>query len=391
MMLMSSVSKPCTTAIVSGKYTPDGRPLLWKHRDTDCLQNFIKYFNDGKYDYVALVNADKTKDEMVWVGYNSKGFAIMNNASYNLKDLNDTTQISDLEGVLMKKALMYCATISDFENMLDTLPKPLGVEANFGCIDAQGGAAYYETNNFKYFKIDANDPSIAPFGYIVKTNYSNYGKPDDGYGYIRYLAASELFYNAASTNSITPEFIIQEVSRSTTHALTKTNLKHEINNELTRFVSFEDYIPRYSTSASIVIQGVKDDEDAEMSTMWACVGWPFTAVTMPIWLKSKNVLPQMLMENTDGQSKSCNHSLILKEKAMPIKRGSGYKYMNVNVLFGEDGKGIVGKIESIDRFIFNETRKKLNEWMQKTPAKTELKNYYLWVDNFIKENYLSIN
>ena len=28
----------CTSAVISGKVTPDGRPLLWKNRDTDFPQ-----------------------------------------------------------------------------------------------------------------------------------------------------------------------------------------------------------------------------------------------------------------------------------------------------------------------------------------------------------------
>ena len=28
---------PCTSAVVSGRVTPDGRPLLWKHRDASDL------------------------------------------------------------------------------------------------------------------------------------------------------------------------------------------------------------------------------------------------------------------------------------------------------------------------------------------------------------------
>ena len=30
---------PCTSAVVSGRVTPDGRPLLWKHRDASDLNN----------------------------------------------------------------------------------------------------------------------------------------------------------------------------------------------------------------------------------------------------------------------------------------------------------------------------------------------------------------
>ena len=34
----------CTTAIVSGKYTTDGRPLLFKQRDTPQLENKLWLF-----------------------------------------------------------------------------------------------------------------------------------------------------------------------------------------------------------------------------------------------------------------------------------------------------------------------------------------------------------
>ena len=53
----------------------------------------------------------------------------------------------------MKKALQTCATIDEFEQMLKELPQPIRLEANFGVIDAQGGAAYFELSNFKYVKI----------------------------------------------------------------------------------------------------------------------------------------------------------------------------------------------------------------------------------------------
>ena len=50
-------AKACTTAVISGKYTKDGRPLLWKHRDTWALNNSIRQFDDGKYPYMGLVNS----------------------------------------------------------------------------------------------------------------------------------------------------------------------------------------------------------------------------------------------------------------------------------------------------------------------------------------------
>lgn len=82
---------PCTSAVVSGRATPDGRPLLWKHRDASDLNNRIVRFEaaDGQLAFVGVVNGTDTLAREVWTGYNSAGFAVMNTASYNLK--NDTS------------------------------------------------------------------------------------------------------------------------------------------------------------------------------------------------------------------------------------------------------------------------------------------------------------
>ena len=149
----------CTVAVISGKYTKDGRPLLWKNRDTNYINNQIMFFNDGKYEYMGLVNSGDVHGKSVWIGQNSTGFAIMNSASYNL-NIGDSTKLSGLEGRIIKEALATCKTIQDFEKYLDNLPKPTRLEANFGVIDAQGGAAMYELNNKGYVKFDANDQKV---------------------------------------------------------------------------------------------------------------------------------------------------------------------------------------------------------------------------------------
>ena len=163
------VDKACTSIIITGKATPDGRPLMWKHRDTGAPYNHIGYFDEGGYRFLGLVNSDDPEGA-VWTGSNETGFSIMNTASYNLKD--DDIKEMDQEGNLMRKALRVCKTVQDFEHFLDTLPRPMHVEANFGVIDAYGGAAYYETNNERYYKKDANDPNLAPEGYLIYTNFS---------------------------------------------------------------------------------------------------------------------------------------------------------------------------------------------------------------------------
>jgi hypothetical protein len=41
---LASSAYPCTTAVVSGRVTSDGRPLLWKNRDFWQTNNEVVYF-----------------------------------------------------------------------------------------------------------------------------------------------------------------------------------------------------------------------------------------------------------------------------------------------------------------------------------------------------------
>ena len=284
----------CTTAVISGKATPDGRPLLWKHRDTWAIQNKIMQFNDGKYTCIGLVNSGDKKNSSIWIGYNEKGFAIMNSATYNLN--SDTLEQSGLEGLLMKRALQNCATVDDFQALLDSLERPILLEANFGVIDAQNNAAYFELGNFSYTKFDANDPKVAPDGYIIRTNHSFSGTPDVGGGYIRYITASEVFERALERNDLSYQTIIREASRNLTHGLTGTdlNLHADRPENNPKYVYFKDYIPRSGTSSSCIVQGTRPGENPELTTMWSTLGFPLTSVITPAWISHETALPEVV-------------------------------------------------------------------------------------------------
>lgn len=223
------VDKACTSIIITGKATPDGRPLMWKHRDTGAPYNHISYFDEGGYRFLGLVNSDDP-DGAVWTGSNETGFSIMNTASYNLKD--DDVKEMDQEGILMRKALKVCSTVQDFEHFLDTLPRPMRVEANFGVIDAQGGAAYFETNNQYYRKKDANDPNLAPEGYLIYTNFSFEGRADEGKGYVRYENAKKIFKEMRK-EGFTPQRIFQQASRSYYNSLLDIDLMNQEQSPIT--------------------------------------------------------------------------------------------------------------------------------------------------------------
>ncbi len=382
-------TEACTTAIVSGKYTKDGRPLIFKHRDTGKLQNKIMFFDDGKYDYIGVVNSIDEEGKEVWMGTNSAGFCIMNSASYNLKPDTDTTKIMDREGFIMKKALQECETIEDFEKLLNEHPKPIGVEANFGVIDAFGGAAFYETDNCGFTKIDVNDPKNAPFGYVIRTNYSFTGTRDDGYGYIRYLTAEELLYTAEGTKNIDHRFFLQDVSRSLKHPLLNKDWHKEFPKDSNApfYIVTQDYIPRYSSASTFLCEGVKNGEPAELTTMWTILGYQFCSVAIPTWVSSGPDLPKIVVANKKKVSPICDAALILKKKAYPITRGNGNSYLNLTSLVNKDGTGIYQKVKKIENKVLTKTKTNLDNWRENGFSKNMVLDFYNWIDKYISTQY----
>jgi len=377
----------CTTAIVSGKFTPDGRPLLFKHRDTSFEQNRLMYFDDGKYTYIGLVNSADLEGREIWAGFNSAGFAIINSESYNL-NVGDTTRLRDMEGILMKKALQQCSNVDEFSEFLDRYEKPAGVRANFGVIDAQGGAAYFETGNYGYKKIDVNDQAIAPFGYLIRTNFSATGVPDAGYGYIRYETARILFANAAAADRLTPRFMLQEVSRSLYHSLTGVDLYQDIpEDERAHFVFFEDFIPRNSSVATTVIQGVLPGEPAGLTTMWTIPGFQLATIALPVWITADGRLPRVVTAGRENVAPLCDLGLSLKAKCFPVKRGSGKRYLNLSALINRKGTGIIQKILPLEQKILYEGENVLESWRKSKFSDSEAIQFYDWLDDTILNGY----
>jgi len=285
LMVISSDIFACTSAIISGRVTPDGRPLLWKHRDTGAAQNLVRYFQGDKYAFSAIAQTDNPNPKSVWMGVNEAGFAIMNTMSYNIEP-TEKEENADNNGYIMKLALGNCADAAEFETLLNSLDKPWLIAANLGVIDAKGNAYYYEVNNDAFVRFDVNDPATAPLGYIVRSNFSFAGDTERGVGYVRYMHADEVVKAGVMHNAITPEFIFNELSRSFENPLIGVNLKSGDFNrpKTTGWFVEQDFIARYTTVSSVVIQGVKEGEPVELTTMWTVVSYPPTTVAMPVWV-----------------------------------------------------------------------------------------------------------
>lgn len=350
----------CTSAIIGADASPYGRPMLWKHRDTSAVDNKVEYVagRSGDYSYVALFNAADRELREAWVGMNDVGFAVMNTASYNIKDDKVPEKEMDREGFLMTIALRSCRTVDDFAHLLDTLPRPMGVEANFGVIDAEGNGAFFETNNHSYRRYDLAD---APDGVLIRTNYSHSGRPEEGYGFVRECNAERLILPVARQHEVTPEFLTEEVSRTFLNTL----IDHDYSDGAQRWVIDQDFIPRYKSTATVVIEGCHPVADAravvpgslkEEYIMWTGLGYPPVAEILPVWCDAEGVAPQLRGTGSDGHAPMSDLAKQRRSEVFPRQYDNGDKYIDMERLTNAGGTGYLQTLPPLNRDTYERIR-----------------------------------
>lgn len=318
-----SEADACTSAIVGASRSATGRPLMWKNRDTGTEHNFVARVeprDSSQLAYVALFNGGDSLLLDAWIGVNEAGFAIMNTASYNLAP--DTAVYKDREGAVMTEALRSCRRVDDFAALLSAMPRPMGVQANFGVIDAEGNGGYFETDDYAYtfYPLDEADDLL------VRTNYSYSGDSLSGFGYIRHENALRLLEPYLAGDSVTASTFTDGLSRSFYHSLIGKDMS--LGDE--RWVVDQDFIPRYSTSASVVIEGVAPGESPALSMMWTAIGYPPCSYVLPVFVD--DVPSGLQPAGPLWRSELCDSVVALKHNVFPITRGSGPRYIDMSVL-----------------------------------------------------------
>lgn len=378
---------PCTSAVISGKATPDGRPLLWKHRDTGDLENKLVFIEGSKFDLVGVANTNDTLSQQIWMGANEVGFAIMNTASYNLNEGQVCDVPDDQEGLFMRAALEVCANISEFEAFMDSSVGEWGVSANFGVIDANGGAAYYEKGYYDYQKYDVTDPGIAPEGYLIRTNFSFSGTEEKGYGFIRHDVTADLF---SEQKNISVDFMLGAATRNFKHGLLGNDLRYgqkpvDLNDE--QYVLFQDYVVRRYSASTLLIQGVLPEEDPELTTLWTVLGWQPTTMVTPVWVRSAELLPGLVVSENGESTPMNTAALALKQKCFPIERGNGQDYLLHSQLTNQAGTGILDIILPAEPAIIEKTIDLQEKWRKKGAKDRDLKKFNKWLEKYIRETY----
>lgn len=298
-LIGAEISYPCTSAMVSGRVSLYGSPMLWKHRDTSQCDNYVDSVNgtNPEFDYIALFNASDSLKKEAWAGVNRAGFAIINTVAGNLPE--NSKKWKDREGYVMSLALSQCRTVDDFERLLDSLPKPLGVRTNFGVMDKNGDGAYFETDDFGYVKYDVNDSES---GILVRSNYSLSSKRKGGYGYDRYCNAEKILERNL-TEGISPELFTEFLSREYYSAVTDSVYMTCVPKTITD----KGFIPRKSSASSVVIELT-----GAGPIMWTMLGYPPAAVTVPVTIDS--IPPNVRRNHISGKSSDCEKSNKLKSE-----------------------------------------------------------------------------
>lgn len=273
------------------------------------------------------------------MGMNESGFAVMNTASYNIKDDKVTAKKMDKEGFVMTKALQTCRTVDDFAILLDTLPRPMGVEANFGVMDAYGNGAYFETNNHSFIRFDLKDSQD---GMLVRTNYSHSGRPKEGYGYVREANAECLLAPYARKRDVTPELLTEKISRTFYH----DGKKKDFTMSGDKTLLDDDFIPRYKSTATIAIEGCKplapgEEVDPDLVKrqyiMWTGIGYPPVSRIRAVRCSSDGVDAGLKGSLPDGHC-ILGDEAVKKRKAVFTSKGKKL-YIDVSKLYNESGTG----------------------------------------------------
>lgn len=387
LLLCCCAGLACTSAVISGKATADGRPILWKHRDSDFDHNKLWYFQGPQYAFLGVVNSDTLQDE-VWMGSNSAGFSIINTAAYNM-NAGVPCARQDEEGIFMRQALGACACLADFEQLLRDTEGKRGVDANFGVIDAMGGAAYYEVGCARWVKFDVNDPTIAPDGYLLRTNFAFEGSPDKRKGTVRFATISQLVETEYKTKKLSVNFILQEADQSLKNAILDHDLASELPDDSSaqKIILFRDYIVRSSSTSSLIVHGVLPGEDPALTTLWTVLGFPLTTPGIPIWVAAGPDLPELAL-SSDGRVSPINEKgLLLKKRCFPLPVDNAYDYLNLGAVFNKAGTGIAQRLAEPNAEIRQRTTDLVSGWRRSTFKKTEAVRQYRWVDSLLSSYY----
>ena len=305
-------SVACDVAVISGEYTSNGRPVIWKNRDHGPRwEQEVRYYpatDPSVGGSVRIVDRATTaplvyKDGAVSIlsgGLNASGFAITNTTVYENDPVHE--YYSNANHLLMEVALETCKTVGDFDailadfrNISENWDKI--ISGNFVVIDAQGGAALYEIfsgfgfqaylNPLMIKKFDANNVEDAPLGFVNRTNsHSWIERNSDTQREIRGREILTELYDENGLNFENVSIILAKDVCGDDPDMVNGVPVTKPNKYNTQYC-----ISRYMTNISMVVDGVAANEDPALATLWCNLGEPSIGVSTPYFASAGAVTP----------------------------------------------------------------------------------------------------
>lgn len=325
-LIAAKPAMSCTVAVVSGRAATDGRPMIWKNFDmSQYWHQQVKHFpaeNNITGSYYLLYH----DNDSIWTsssaitpqaGANQAGFSI---AVAAVTEYNIINAASNYNTHLLHDAVINCATLTDFEDLLNNWPKSHSghaVSANYVAIDAQGGAALYEvytgnyiypTTKIMYKKYDANTGEVVDYkgnvlkaaqgdsfiGFHVRSNLNSYFPNNSGSE--RYLRANSLLTELAAIDlstgktQLNPKNIMNIVSKDVTGS-SGNNSNYDTAYS----------ISRSQTRSGTVVEGVPSGGDPRLTVFWSALGEPSISVYVPAIIGAEAAPSYLYMDKiSDG-------------------------------------------------------------------------------------------
>lgn len=212
-----------------------------------------------------------------------------------------------------------------------------------------------------------------------------------GHGYIRYKTVEKILERYGGKR-LDINFLLNSVCFSLENSLSGQKLQDFENarEHEKHYMYFQDCINRYSTSAAAVIQGVKNNEDSGMTTMWTIIGFPLTSVAIPVWLSTSGELPSIITGNGEKKSMLCNFSLQLKKTLIAATYGDMRYYINTTGLKNIEGTGILQRIDPVRKEVFQRGIGLKEKLKNEKGRDGKIKMYYEWLDSYLKRELQGI-
>jgi hypothetical protein len=349
----------CTVGIATGRATRDGRPMIWKTRDSAGTDNEVVWVTSAPIHYLAVVDAGSPA---AWMGLNERGFAILNSASSDLPGGRGTGN-----GQVMSQVLGTCSSVAEFEAYLGrTNTTGRSTQANYLVLDAGGAVAIYETAGNAYWKYDANDPETAPYGYLVKTNFAFHGGGQGGIE--RYYRTSLLVPGYHAAGRLEPRSILRQqmrdFARPTGEPLPIPFPDSWEAGKPAGYIHVDKSICRTSSVSAAVMQGVKPGEPATLSTFWVMLGQPAASITLPYW----PVGPTPPEADGPRTAPLCDASRRIRDLLFDLPGADNRHFLDTRKLKDGHGGGLWPITLAAEDSIFTATDALLNEWRRRQPT-----------------------